>query len=912
MDNKCAKWSFFGLTATLAVITLGFASFAPGAELNKDDNGIAYKPYPAASTDLLKQYDSDYQNFKGLEIADKIVYFQQRKIEEAIVQMDYILYHFDKQTQKLQDVKVHWREDLPERLPKIISKEQANMMVGGQVRYSGLFYICPNSPVFPVETTPSNPCWVVETLINNRTDVLVIDAVKGKILGHGVPPPSTGFSCTGPIQYSYQTCSCSDGWYAWYENAISCFNAMGYSTEGAIWPTEQKVKSHIQSDSTAVFYELAHGGSGSFAAGFDYSSCYLDSTTAGDIETWIADYEKMPFTFIGSCDGMCDTTDNTLSYEFRKGSNENTATVGYCGMSNSPCADSCWYAGYTVPWQDTLFNYIIQGWTVKAAFDKANASYPGCGSSGCMRFAGDVNFGLVPVIYRIPRNYTLSVNSSGASDVNISSSTGHSGTTDYIQMVAMRTNVTLTAPAASGDATFTGWTSDVTDSNKTIAFTVYGDMNVTANFISITPMLHPEPNITPGLCNIISWSAASETNAFYAECSSDPCFLVVDYNSGWITRTSHQFCGLNTCQEYWYRVKSGLSAWSQTSQAEFQSDNLIDTTTTSGGDVTLFANITDAAGGTTHSFGVDNDGYFNGFLVTTGTTLAQIEVYLDILNSCSIEFAVYEGGASFYDQYNRIHSSTLASSGTGTKFYASGPISVPLQAGRHYMIGAVSSGSVTTYYDEIHSSLTFADHIGWGYTGFPSSNILTDIGNDPITFYHRYTTAQATGSGSVVSTPINLPAGSSWDVVDFNTTTPPNTELTVDILPATGSTPITGYENVPIGADLGEISDPTIRLRANLSTNYSNSTPALHDWSVTYTDPAGMESYWSNIESSIQVIPGDFEPDCDVDWYDFAVLANQWRQPPETPSADIAPLPQGDGSVNFLDFAEFAFHWLER
>jgi hypothetical protein len=146
--------------------------------------------------------------------------------------------------------------------------------------------------------------------------------------------------------------------------------------------------------------------------------------------------------------------------------------------------------------------------------------------------------------------------------------------------------------------------------------------------------------------------------------------------------------------------------------------------------------------------------------------------------------------------------------------------------------------------------------------------------------------------------------------VYFNTTTPPDTELTVDILPATGSTPITGYENVPSGADLGGISDLTIRVRANLSTSDSNSTPVLHDWSVTYTDPTGIESAWSNIESSIQVIPGDFEADCDVDWHDFAVMGNQWLQPPGTPSADIAP-PEGDGMVNYLDLAEFALHWLE-
>lgn len=74
------------------------------------------------------------------------------------------------------------------------------------------------------------------------------------------------------------------------------------------------------------------------------------------------------------------------------------------------------------------------------------------------------------------------------------------------------------------------------------------------------------------------------------------------------------------------------------------------------------------------------------------------------------------------------------------------------------------------------------------------------------------------------------------------------------------------------------------------------------------------EGGWSNVVSSRQcgiVIPGDFEPDCDVDWDDLTTLAEQWLQPLEILSADIAPLPDGDGKVDFLDFAVFASHWFE-
>jgi hypothetical protein len=81
-------------------------------------------------------------------------------------------------------------------------------------------------------------------------------------------------------------------------------------------------------------------------------------------------------------------------------------------------------------------------------------------------------------------NYTLSVNSSpSASGVNISSSTGHGGITNYIQTaIKVGTSVTLTAPATVGDLTFKGWTGAVNSSNQTISFSMTADKTVTANY----------------------------------------------------------------------------------------------------------------------------------------------------------------------------------------------------------------------------------------------------------------------------------------------------------------------------------------------------------------------------------------------------------------------------------------------
>jgi hypothetical protein len=55
----------------------------------------------------------------------------------------------------------------------------------------------------------------------------------------------------------------------------------------------------------------------------------------------------------------------------------------------------------------------------------------------------------------------------------------------------------------------------------------------------------------------------------------------------------------------------------------------------------------------------------------------------------------------------------------------------------------------------------------------------------------------------------------------------------------------------------------------------------------------------------------DFTGDCIVSFQDYAILGNQWRQAPGSPSADIAP-ETPDGVVNWRDLAILADSWLEE
>ena len=352
--------------------------------------------------------------FETMVIGELRVEFHQRMVGEAIVEGDYIVRQYDLATGRLVKEARQWRSDLPEVLPEILPREYAIGEVGGEILYARLYYIALDSDVHPVYTR--NPCWVVSRILERQGDALyladsMIDAVTGEFLGYAVPPPYTGFSLTGPHHpgdyYDSKTgklicANCCGSWDSHYQNAAVWFNKMGYTTEAVKYPTEAKVQSHVQSLTTAVFYELAHGGSYGFASGCTGNKTY-EHTSSAEIKSWIAGYTAMPFTFIGSCAGMCSTGPGTFSYEFRKGSTKDTATVGYCGMSGAYCKSKCW--PYAVKWQDAFFNYCYQGKTVYRAYLHALADYPACAPAGgdwCMRFAGDSDLKIYPSVSRSP------------------------------------------------------------------------------------------------------------------------------------------------------------------------------------------------------------------------------------------------------------------------------------------------------------------------------------------------------------------------------------------------------------------------------------------------------------------------------------------------------------------------------
>ena len=139
--------------------------------------------------DLLGPYEAGDKNFERIEIGDKIVYYHQRMIDNAIVEKDFIVYQFHKDTKQLLNKKQHWRTGLPEHVAPKITKKRAEAMAKGEVDFSQLYIISPESDIFAIEPTPENPCWIVRSTKDGRTIVTIIDAVTGEFLGYGMRPP---------------------------------------------------------------------------------------------------------------------------------------------------------------------------------------------------------------------------------------------------------------------------------------------------------------------------------------------------------------------------------------------------------------------------------------------------------------------------------------------------------------------------------------------------------------------------------------------------------------------------------------------------------------------------------------------------------------------------------------------------
>jgi hypothetical protein len=226
-----SKTLFIGLVViAISALIVGIGITASSDEQSETDKfvvlgetqsgifGVTVTMVTPCSDELLGKYEKSDKQFTKRVFDDTIGYWHQGMVDDAIVEKDHIRYLFDRDTKELIEKEIRWRDDLPEHLPPIITREEAESMVGEKkVQFTKLYIISPESNVFPIKPTPKNPCWVVRSIDNGNMIVTIVDAVEGKILGYGIPPPYTGFSFSGPID----TTNCTGVWTDLYQNAES-------------------------------------------------------------------------------------------------------------------------------------------------------------------------------------------------------------------------------------------------------------------------------------------------------------------------------------------------------------------------------------------------------------------------------------------------------------------------------------------------------------------------------------------------------------------------------------------------------------------------------------------------------------------------------------------------------------------
>lgn len=390
------------------------------------------------------------------------------------------------------------------------------------------------------------------------------------------------------------------------------------------------------------------------------------------------------------------------------------------------------------------------------------------------------------------------------------------------------------------------------------------------------PVLLPEPVITSGTTNTLNWEAVEFADAYFVEMDDDPTFASPNENSGWITDQSHTFTDLSPSQTYHYRVKARLTVPSAnaeatlTSESDFASGTFANTVVEASGDVTLQPDVpapvnVDTIGGMNSNETRSNIVILNAYRAINSRTLTEIEMFLDLPSSTTLEYVVYRRSSQSTGSFGRIFSKTVTDSGAGSGFYNSGSIDVLLEDGFDYFIGLAFEGTATYYWSGASSprSTDFGNSIGSTRyaNAFPPNGSYSGNFNHGNNAYHqRLASTAVTGfapNGSFTSEPIVLMPFDRWNELTFNITKPAETDFIVSVLPETGDVPFAGFEDVSSGVSLVPLGNAPMRLRAEFSTDNVGATPNLHDWTIQWqaSAPVHFESAFSNVESSTQSGP---------------------------------------------------------
>lgn len=153
--------------------------------------------------------------------------------------------------------------------------------------------------------------------------------------------------------------------------------------------------------------------------------------------------------------------------------------------------------------------------------------------------------------------------------------------------------------------------------------------------------------------------------------------------------------------------------------------------------------VTNTIASASSSTTITAGGAGNGFLASSDAWLTQIEQYLNIPTLTEITFFVCENSGT--GPSTRIFEKIIPNSGTGAKWYGTGPINVKLKRGYYYDVGTASRDRVYYYYNSFGQSpdfgnLMFGDGGFWVWQYPP---LCPGVYPDNYVFYQRLTDSVA-------------------------------------------------------------------------------------------------------------------------------------------------------------------------
>ena len=393
-------------------------------------------------------------------------------------------------------------------------------------------------------------------------------------------------------------------------------------------------------------------------------------------------------------------------------------------------------------------------------------------------------------------------------------------------------------------------------------------LTVTHNVFSAAPVIAPEPPFTGGTENTVTWATSIANSE--AHTATDAAFTAPQ-SSGPLAALTHTFTGLAESAHF-FRVRSlellrTTTAWAQGTPAALGAGTKANVVADATGIVLVNSPSGPIAGRIANaSFETDPLGSTSA---TSWTTASTPTMFLIVDQ--------YTQGAPLPTNGTRY---AVLYTGWSTTHVAGESIAISQSVdftGSTQLVFDASLTKTTSWMSAIRADVKIDGVSVWSKTTEgPATNqtvnvssltgvhvvslecIVTLGGNyDPQWACFDNLRLNGTGdyaaSGNLVSAPIPQSL-SGWGQLLYTADTPASTALTVDVLDGSSAALATA---VPNGADLAAIpavaAQPTIRLRANLTSTNTAATPRLRTWLVTSRGATVQTpGPWSNVVSSVQ------------------------------------------------------------